>query len=128
MIPGAILRSGTVHFEISVSRELFVGLVALLVLFNTYMISMRLRLRRSRREVISTAIQSELLRLQSFSDPLTDQQVIFVSNVLDDILVHFIAGYRQRSRSNYTAHGHNRYFSGSTPDIDNHRTAYVSYW
>ena len=83
LFPGAILRSGTVHFEISVSRELFVGLVALLVLFNTYMISMRLRLRRSRREVISTTIQSELLRLQSFSDPLTEA---YNRRALDDML------------------------------------------
>lgn len=83
LIPGAILRHEAVHFEISVSRELFVGLVALLVLFNTYMISIRLRLRRSRREVVSTAIQSELLRLQSFSDPLTE---VYNRRSLDDML------------------------------------------
>src|ERR1035438_5595041 len=72
LFPGAILDSGTVHFELSVSRELFLGLIALLVLFNIHMISMRLKLRRARTEVVSTAIQSELLRLQSFSDPLTE--------------------------------------------------------
>ena len=83
LFPGRHLRSGTVHFEISVSRELFLGLIALLVLFNTYMISMRLRLRRARGEVISTAIQSELLRLQSFSDPLTE---VYNRRSLDDML------------------------------------------
>lgn len=83
LFPGAILHSGTVHFEISVSRELFLGLVTLLILFNTYMISMRLKLRRSRGEVISTAIQSELLRLQSFSDPLTE---VYNRRSLDDML------------------------------------------
>ena len=83
LFPGAILHTETVHFEISVSRELFLGLVALLVLFNTYMISMRLKLRRSSREVISTTIQSELLRLQSFSDPLTE---VYNRRSLDDML------------------------------------------
>jgi diguanylate cyclase (GGDEF)-like protein len=83
LFPGAILRHGTVHFELSVSRELFAGLVALLVLFNTYMISSRLKLRRMRGEIISTAIHSEILRLQSFSDPLTE---VYNRRSLDDML------------------------------------------
>ena len=83
LFPGAILREGTVHFEISVSRELFLGLIALLVLFNTYMISSRLKLRRTRGQVISTAIHSELLRLQSFSDPLTE---VYNRRSLDDMM------------------------------------------
>jgi diguanylate cyclase (GGDEF)-like protein len=83
LFPGAILREGTLHFEVSVSRELFVGLISLLVLFNTYMITSRLRLRRTRGEVISTAIQSELLRLQSFSDPLTE---VYNRRSLEDML------------------------------------------
>jgi diguanylate cyclase (GGDEF)-like protein len=83
LLPSAILREGTVHFEISVSRELFLGLITLLVLFNTYMISSRLKLRRIRGEVITTAIHSELLRLQSFSDPLTE---VYNRRLLDDMM------------------------------------------
>jgi len=83
LFPGAIQRSETVHFELSVSRELFLALVVLLILFNTYMISNRLKLRRVRGEVISTAIQSELLRLQSFSDPLTE---VYNRRSLDEML------------------------------------------
>ncbi len=83
LFPGAILREGTVHFEITVSRQLFVGLITLLVLFNTYMISSRLKLRRTRGQVISTAIQSELLRLQSFTDPLTE---VYNRRSLDDMM------------------------------------------
>lgn len=83
LFPGAILRESTVHFELSVSRQLFVGLIALLVLFNTYMISSRLKLRRTRGEVISTAIHSELLRLQSFSDPLTE---VYNRRSLEDMM------------------------------------------
>ena len=83
LFPSAILHNGTVHFEISVSRELFLGLIALLILFNTYMISSRLKLRRMRGDVISTAIHSELLRLQSFIDPLTE---VYNRRSLDDML------------------------------------------
>jgi diguanylate cyclase (GGDEF)-like protein len=72
MFPLAILREGSVRVEFVVSRELFVGLLALLVILNTYMISKRLELRRLREQVISTSIQSELIRLQSFTDPLTE--------------------------------------------------------
>ena len=86
LFPGAFLRDGTVHFDLSVSRQLFVGLIALLVLFNTYMISTRLKLRGARRQVISTSIQSELLRLQSFSDPLTE---VYNRRALDDMLVKY---------------------------------------
>lgn len=86
LFPGAILRNGTVHFELSVSRELFMGLIALLILFNTYMISSRMKLRRARGDVISTAIHSELLRLQSFSDPLTE---VYNRRSLDDMLVKY---------------------------------------
>ena len=86
LFPGAILSKGTVHFEIAVSRELFLGLIALLALFNTYMITSRLKLRRTRGQVISTAIQSELLRLQSFSDPLTE---VYNRRALDDMMKKF---------------------------------------
>jgi diguanylate cyclase (GGDEF)-like protein len=86
LFPGAILREGTVHFELSVSRQLFLGLIALLVLFNSYMISSRLKLRRTRGEVISTAIHSELLRLQSFSDPLTE---VYNRRSLDDMMIKY---------------------------------------
>ena len=86
LFPGAILREGTVHFEISVSRQLFIGLIALLALFNTYMITSRLKLRRTRGEIISTAIQSELLRLQSFTDPLTE---VYNRRSLEDMLTKY---------------------------------------
>jgi len=47
------------------------------------MITTRLKLRRMRGQVISTAIQSELLRLQSFLDPLTE---VYNRRALDDML------------------------------------------
>jgi diguanylate cyclase (GGDEF)-like protein len=86
LIPSAIYRRQSVHFELSVSPQLFLGLVALLVVFNTYMITSRLRLRRMRGEIISTAIHSELLRLQSFSDPLTE---VYNRRSLEDMLLKY---------------------------------------
>jgi diguanylate cyclase (GGDEF)-like protein len=72
LYPAAILHERSIHLSLDVSPQLFVGLLALLILFNTYVISRRVQLRRTRQEVISTAIQNELLRLQSFTDPLTE--------------------------------------------------------
>lgn len=86
MFPAAILKQGNVHMEIDVSRELFVGLVALLILFNTYVIGRRLELRRTREAVISTAMQSELARLQSFTDPLTE---VYNRRSLDEMAARY---------------------------------------
>jgi len=72
IFPAAFMRSGNLHLEFSVSRELFFGLITLLLLFNVYLFSKRLELRRVREELISTTIQSELFRLQSLKDPLTE--------------------------------------------------------
>ena len=83
LFPNAMMHPGIVHFEMSVPRELFLGLIALLALFNTYMITSRMKLRRMRGQIITTAIHSELLRLQSFSDPLTE---VYNRRTLDDML------------------------------------------
>ena len=74
--------------EIEVSRELFLGLVALLILFNTYIITRRLELRKTREALISTALQGELLRLQSFTDPLTE---VFNRRSLDEMAAKYIS-------------------------------------
>ena len=51
---------------------LLVGLAVLLVFVNVYMVTKRLDIRRAREHLISTTIQSELVRPQSFTDPLTE--------------------------------------------------------
>jgi diguanylate cyclase len=71
IFPSAFVKQGDLHLEIHVPREMFLGLVALLVLFNAYMVSRRLELRRVRQQLISSTIQGELARLQSLTDPLT---------------------------------------------------------
>lgn len=88
LFPAAILKERNLHVEITVSREMFAGLVALLILFNTYVISRRLELRRTREAVVSTTIQSELVRLQSFTDPLTE---VYNRRSLDEMARRFMS-------------------------------------
>jgi diguanylate cyclase (GGDEF)-like protein len=95
LYPAAILHQGTVRLELIVSREAFVGLAALMILFNTYMITRRLELRRMREAVISTSIQNELVRLQSFTDPLTE---VYNRRSLDDMAARFMARARRLSK------------------------------
>jgi len=92
LYPAAILQQGVVRLELQLSREVFVGLAALLILFNTYMITRRLELRRMREAVISTSIQNELVRLQSFTDPLTE---VFNRRALDDMAARYMARARR---------------------------------
>ena len=84
----AFLRHGLLRLNIAVSPELFFGFVALLILFNTYVINRRLQLRRTREQVVSTTIQSELLRLQSFTDPLTE---VYNRRALGEIARRFMS-------------------------------------
>jgi diguanylate cyclase (GGDEF)-like protein len=86
--PSAILHEGSLHFSFDISRELFISLVAMIILLNTYLISKRLELRRVREAVISTTIQSELIRLQSFTDPLTE---VYNRRMLDDMFTRYVA-------------------------------------
>ena len=88
LFPAAILKEGNVHVEFVVSRELFVGLLALLIILNTYMITKRVELRRVREQVISTSIQSELIRLQSFTDPLTE---VYNRRSLDEMWARYMS-------------------------------------
>ena len=93
--PAALMKEGNVHFEIDVSRELFLGLVALLILFNTYVITRRMDLRRTREAVISGTLQNELIRLQSFTDPLTE---VYNRRSLDEMAASFMSRARRLAK------------------------------
>src|SRR5437868_5836856 len=95
VFPAAFLKQDNVHFEITVSRQLVVGLIALLTLLNTYLVTRRVELRRLREKLISTTIQNELVRLQSFTDPLTE---IYNRGSLDDMATRFISHARRLSK------------------------------
>ena len=88
----AFLQHGMLHMDVAVSPELFFGFVAVLLVYNIYVINRRLQLRRTREQVISTTIQSELVRLQSFTDPLTE---VYNRRALDDIARRFISNARR---------------------------------
>jgi len=72
LFPAAFFKKEAFHFEITVSRPLVLGLLTLIALLNIYLASRRLELRRVREELISRTIQNELIRQQSFTDPLTE--------------------------------------------------------
>jgi diguanylate cyclase (GGDEF)-like protein len=92
VIPAAFLKEETIHFQITVSRQLVIGLLVLLALLNSYLVTRRLDLRKARQQLISTTIQNELVRLQSFTDPLTE---IYNRRSLEDMASRFISHARR---------------------------------
>jgi diguanylate cyclase (GGDEF)-like protein len=96
LYPAAFLKQGNIHFEVTVSRPLVLGLVALLALLNTYLLTRRLEIRRLREELISRTIQQELTQQQSFTDPLTE---IYNRQSLEDMAGRFISQARRSKKS-----------------------------
>lgn len=95
LFPAAFLKQGNIHFEISVSRPLVLGLVALLTLLNTYLVSKRMEIRRLREELLSRTIQQELVKQQSFTDPLTE---IYNRQSLEDMAGRFMSQARRSKK------------------------------
>lgn len=98
LLPSAFLKSSNLHFEITVSKELASGLFVLLILANTYIVSRRVEFRKLRQQTISTTMQNELIRLQSFTDPLTE---IYNRRALEELASRFI-GQARRVRTPLT--------------------------
>ena len=92
IIPAAFLKQEDIHFQITVSRQLVVGLFVLLGLLNGHLATRRLDLRRARQRIISSTIQNELVRLQSFTDPLTE---VYNRRSLEDMAGRFISHARR---------------------------------
>jgi len=92
LFPAAFLKQDNIHFELTVSRPLVVGLIALLALLNTYLVSKRIEVRRVREELISSTIQRELVQQQSFTDPLTE---IYNRHSLEEMVGRFISHARR---------------------------------
>jgi diguanylate cyclase (GGDEF)-like protein len=90
----AFLRDDGIHFELTVSRPLAIGLFALLVLLNTYLVSKRFEVRRLREHLISSTLQNQVIEQQSFTDPLTE---IYNRRSLDQIAGRFISHARRRN-------------------------------
>ena len=98
LLPSAFLKSSNLHFEITVSKELASGLFVILILANTYIVSRRIEFRKLRQQTISTTMQNELIRLQSFTDPLTE---IYNRRALEELAGRFI-GQARRVRTPLT--------------------------
>jgi diguanylate cyclase (GGDEF)-like protein len=92
LLPAAFMKSGSLHLEITVSKELACGLLVMLTLANTYIVSRRIEFRQLRQKTISTAMQNELIRLQSFTDPLTE---IYNRRSLEELATRFIGQARR---------------------------------
>jgi diguanylate cyclase (GGDEF)-like protein len=88
ILPSAFLNNDTIHFEVTVSRPLAIGLVVLIALLNTYLVSRRLEIRRLREELISTTLQKQVVEQQSFKDPLTE---IYNRRSMEEIVGRFIS-------------------------------------
>ncbi|MGH9514917.1 MAG: GGDEF domain-containing protein [Terriglobales bacterium] len=84
----AFLTNDGMHFELTVSRPLAIGLFILLGLLNTYLVSKRFEVRRLREQVISTTLQNQVIEQQSFIDPLTE---IYNRHSLDQTAGRFIS-------------------------------------
>lgn len=92
LLPTALMKTDDFHFEITVPRQLAIGLLVLLILLNTYLVSRRIELRRLRQRMISSTIQNELVRLQSFTDPLTE---VYNRRSLEDLANRYISHARR---------------------------------
>ena len=95
LFPAAFFKKEAFHFEITVSRPLVLGLLTLVALLNIYLASRRLELRRVREELISRTIQNELMRQQSFTDPLTE---ILNRRSLEEMAGRFISQAKRSAK------------------------------
>jgi diguanylate cyclase (GGDEF)-like protein len=92
LVPTTFLRGGELHLEIDVSKELFFALIAMLVIFNLYVMSRKFDLRRTRQQLVGVTMQNELTRLQSFIDPLTE---VYNRRSLDEMAGKYISRARR---------------------------------
>jgi diguanylate cyclase (GGDEF)-like protein len=89
----AAFKGDTVHFELTLSRPLIIGLFVLLALLNTYLVTKRFEVRRLREQLISATLQNQVTEQQSFIDPLTE---IYNRRSLDGIAGRLISQAKRR--------------------------------
>ncbi len=98
LFPAFYLGKESIHVELTFPRPLVLGLAALIALLNTYLLTKRMELRKLREELISTTIQHELTKQQSFTDPLTE---IYNRHSLDEVAGRYIS-YARRTKKPLT--------------------------
>jgi diguanylate cyclase (GGDEF)-like protein len=92
LFPTTFLQGAEIHLETTISKRLFFVALTLLMLLNTYVVTRRAESRRVRRTSIASTIQNELIRLQSFTDPLTE---VYNRRSLDEMAARFISRARR---------------------------------
>ena len=98
LFPAFYLGKDSFHVELTVPRPLVLGLTALIALLNTYLLTKRMELRKLREELISSTLQNELTKQQSFTDPLTE---IYNRHSLDEMAGRYIS-YARRAKKPLT--------------------------
>lgn len=93
VFPASFLQGQSFHFQITASRPLVAGLIVLLAILNTYLLSKRFEVRRLRERLISSTVQQHLVEQQSFTDPLTE---IYNRRSLTDLAQRFMNRARRR--------------------------------
>ncbi len=88
VFPSSFYSNGALHIDVTISKELFFGFISLLVLFNLYVISRKFEFRRTRQQLVSSTIQNEIIRLQSFNDPLTE---VYNRRSLDEMAARYVS-------------------------------------
>jgi diguanylate cyclase (GGDEF)-like protein len=94
LFSSAAFKGDTVHFELTLSRPLVLGLFVLLALLNTYLVTKRFEVRRLREQLISATLQNQATEQQSFIDPLTE---IYNRRSLDGIAGRLISHAKRRN-------------------------------
>jgi len=95
ILPAAFMKNDNIHFEVTVSRPLALGLVVLIALLNAYLVTRRMEIRRVREELISTNLQKHLIEEQSLTDTLTE---IYNRRSLNEVASRYISLARRRSK------------------------------
>jgi PleD family two-component response regulator len=94
-VSGLLSRQDSFQVELTVSRPLVLGLTILIALLNPYLLTKRMELRKLREELISTTIQHELTKQQSFTDPLTE---IYNRHSLEEMTGRYISYARRTNK------------------------------
>lgn len=81
--PAIFMGQNTIYFQLSVSSQLAVGLLFLVLLFAIYLVNRQIQIRKQRFSSIMDAWRFGVYQTQLFIDPLTK---VFNRSALEDIL------------------------------------------
>ncbi|GAC1515793.1 MAG: hypothetical protein NVS1B11_34280 [Terriglobales bacterium] len=96
LLPPVILGQDDIHFEFSASPSIILGLVGVIAVLNIHLAWKRLELRGVREQLVSKTIHNELVRQQSYTDPLTE---IYNRHALNDVAGRLISQARRTKKA-----------------------------